>query len=180
MQNKMGSGTQVKGLSLDKSRDSWSFIKEERVYMSRDEAGWLIQHEKHKFLLWQLLFINETRIWSEEQGDAGDSREREVIIVLENRRMSRLGECAGITSFFLLVRIQFPAMSISFLAVPNLFVLKYNITLAFIGLGCGYFLATSSNAVKRIFTVLCFAHLVKCLSRKILWSSFTPYLYLKV
>lgn len=45
------------------------------------------------------------------------------------------------------------------------------ITLNFIGLACGHFLATSNNVVKEVFTVLFFAHFVKYLGRKILWSS---------
>lgn len=37
-EDKMGPRAQVESLALDKSRDSWSFIKEEREYMSRDES----------------------------------------------------------------------------------------------------------------------------------------------
>lgn len=72
-----GIRAQAEGHALDKSRDGWSFIKEGRQHMSRDESRLIDLGEKHTFFLWQLLFINETRIWSEEQGDVGDFRERE-------------------------------------------------------------------------------------------------------
>lgn len=135
----------------------------------------------NEFLLWQLLFIDETRVWSEVQGDMGDLGEMRHDHLGEWKNELTRGMCWG-CQCFLLVRIQFPAMSILFLAVPNYLFWNNSIILAFVGLACGHFLfmAISSNVIKEVLTVLCFTHFVKCLGRKISWSASTPHLYLKV
>lgn len=112
-----------------------------------------------------------------------DVRSREMCEISERERGHNcLGELKNELTkvmcwdyqFFLLVRSQFQLSLFHFLLSKIYLFWNNNIILAFVGLGCGYFLVTSSNVVKRIFTVLCFAHFVKCLGRNILWSSFTP------
>lgn len=110
----------------------------------------------------------EIRIWNEVQGDMGDLREMRHDHLGEWKNELTRGMCWG-CQCFLLVRIQFPAMSILFLAVPNYLFWNNSIILAFVGLACGHFLfmAISSNVIKEVLTVFCFTYFVKYLGRKI-------------